>query len=438
MGSSVGINFYTTWFYRMRLKLTSEQAVVVLGRAIDAVGSLVFLKMLSTLTTKSNVGVYLLASSYLALALTISFSAFDQGFLRNITEYRKQSVLAARYSAMLVSYFSMACMFSVFCVMVMSTFDIGTALHAVMAPLSLWLIFEAIKNLNTTMASGLRSRTVIASASAIDYGCRIGLLWAIYFWGTVSPGVLLYVLAAAGVAVSMMILSAQRSLLTGFSWSDVRDTLLDSIKFSWPMIFWGMFGWLQNMSNRWLLSNFSDLSAVAEYGVLVAISTFPVTALLGLVGTYIQPIIYEHESSNAGSSRLIVRKAALGLVPVCGVPVLIAAIWHREIMVLLAGANYIEHSYFLPFIMFAVCTSAICSVLTYSIFAQRRVASLLLANTLPGAFSLAVGYFAVKSYQFEGAVLALVLSHVLAGFLSVLTFLRTKLTTSVIRVPQNQ
>jgi O-antigen/teichoic acid export membrane protein len=325
---------------------------------------------------------------------------------------------------MLVSYLLMACIFSGICVLAMLTFGIGTALHTVLAPLSLWLIFEAIKNLNTTTASGLRSRTVIASASAIDYGCRIGLLWAIYYWSTVSPGAILYVLAAAGVAVSTMILGAQRALLTGFSWSDVRDTLLESIKFSWPMVFWGIFGWLQNMSNRWLLSNFSDLSTVAEYGVLVAISTFPVAALLGLVGTYIQPIIYERESAHAGSSRQIVRRAALGLIPVCGVPVLMAAIWHREIMVLLAGANYIEHSYFLPFIMLSASASAICSVLTYSIFAQRRVASLLLANTLPGALSLVVGYFAVRNYQFEGAVFTLILSQILAGVFFIVTFAR--------------
>lgn len=414
------------------MKLTSEKAVVVLGRAIDAVGSLVFLKMLSSLADKSDVGKYLLASSYLALALTISFSAFDQGFLRNVTEYRKQSTLAARYSGMLVSYLCIAIFLSGFYVILLSTFDFGTALQAVLAPLFLWLIFEAIKNLNTTMASGLRSRSLIAWASGVDYGCRIGLLWAVYVWGTVSTGAILYLLVAAGLAVSTVLLSAQRAQLSRFSWADARSTLFDSIRFSWPMIIWGMFGWLQNMSNRWMLNHFADLGVVAEYGVLVAIGTFPVTALLGLVGTYVVPILYERESSSAGSSRQIVRRVALGLTPFCGVLVLIASIWHREIMVLLSGKNYLEHSYFLPYIMAAACTSAICSVLTYSVFAQRRVASLLLANTLPGAFSLVLGYFAVKNYQFSGAALTLIFSHVMAAFLFVLTFMRTKPTASVI------
>ena len=191
------------------------------------------------------------------------------------------------------------------------------------------------------------------------------------------------------------------------------------------MIFWGLFGWLQNMSNRWLLSHFADLSVVAEYGVLVAIGTFPVTALVGLVVTYLVPILYERESSSVGSSRAIVRRVALALIPACALLVFLVAIWHRELIIFFSGKNYAEHSYVLPMIMGAASASAICSVLTCAVFAQRQVASLLLANTVPGLFVLAFGYFAVSQYQFNGAILALVLSHALAAVLFIVAFART-------------
>lgn len=409
---------------RATVKITSEKVVVVLGRAIDAIGSLVFLKMLSSLADKSDVGTYLLASSYLAMVLTISFSALDQGLLRNVTEYRTLSSLAARYSAMLASYLCLSFILGGLLAAALFAFDLATALHAVLAPLSLWLAFEALKNLNMTVASGLRSRSLIAGASAADYGCRLALLWAVYTWGTVSTAAILGLLAAAGLAASATYLFGQSALLTRFSWADVRSTLRDSIKFSWPMIIWGLFSWLQNMSNRWLLSHFADLSVVAEYGVLVAIGSFPVTALLGLVVTYAVPILYERESAAPGSARTTVRHVALALTPACGLMVLAAAVWHRELTVLLSGPAYAEQSRVLPFIMAAACTSAICSVLTYAVFAQRRVASLLVANTLPGAFSLAFGYFAVSRHQFEGAVLTLILSHLVAAALFVATFVR--------------
>jgi O-antigen/teichoic acid export membrane protein len=421
----------------VRMKITSEKVVVVVGRAIDAIGSLVFLKMLASAATKQDVGTYLLASSFLAIALTVSFSAFDQGLLRNITEYSKRVQLAARYSAMLVAYAVIAMLLSVAFGVILTTTDIAQALRPVMAPMSLWLVCESIKNLNQTVASGVRSRTLIAVASAADYGCRISLLAWFAMDATVEPSTIVSLLAISGIAATATYLVGQRSLLARFSWNDVRNTLLDSIRFSWPMIIWGLFGWLQNMSNRWLLSSFADLSVVAEYGVLVSIASFPVAALLGVVVTYFVPILYEQESSNKASSRQIVKKVALILTPLCALMVSVATAWHREITLLLSGPEYVAHSNMLPVIMAAACFNAICSVLTYAVYAQRRVLSLLMANTVPGAFSLAFGYLTVRSYQFEGAVLTLVLSQLLAGVLFVLTFLRTKPTTSASCSPQS-
>lgn len=405
------------------MKITSEKVVVVVGRAIDAIGSLVFLKMLASAATKQDVGTYLLASSFLGIALTVSFSAFDQGLLRNITEYKNRMELAARYCAMLVAYAGIAMLFSVAFGIILTITDTAQALRPVIAPLSLWLVCESIKNLNQTVASGMRSRTLIAAASAADYGCRILLLAWFAMGAPVEPSTIISLLAMSGLVASVTYLIGQRTLLARFSWTYVHNTLLDSIRFSWPMIIWGLFGWLQNMSNRWLLNRFADLSIVAEYGVLVSIASFPVAALLGVVVTYIQPIIYEHADASKASSRQIVRKAALTLVPICVMMVFVAAVCHREIIILLSSSEYTAHSGMLPIIMSAACFSAICSVLTYAVFAQRRVSSLLIANTVPGAFSVVFGYFAVKSYQFEGAVMTLVLSQVLTAILFICTFI---------------
>lgn len=408
------------------MKITSEKVVVVIGRAIDALGSLVFLKMLATAATKNDVGTYLLASSFLAVVLTVSFSAFDQGLLRNISEYSKRAQLSSRYCAMLFAYVCIAVLLTIIFAVAITTTNIAQALQPVLAPLSLWLICEAIKNLNQMVASGMRSRALIAAASTADYGCRILLLGWFAMSANVEPTTIISLLATSSIAASATYLIGQRALLARFTWADVTNTLFDSIRFSWPMIIWGLFGWLQNMSNRWLLNRFADLSSVAEYGVLVSIASFPVSALLGVVVTYVVPILYEQESSHMGAARKTVVRVALTLVPLCSLMVLVAVVWHREITVLLSGPGYAAHAGMLPVIMAAACFSAICSVLTYAVYAQRRVSSLLMANTVPGVFSLAFGFLAVRGYQFDGAVLTLVLGQVVAGVLFILTFLRAK------------
>ncbi len=404
-------------------KISREKVVVVLGRAIDALGSLLFLKLLSTVADKAQVGTYLLASSFLAVVLTVSFSALDQGLLRNVVEYRQRGTLARRYSAMLTAYVGLAVLIAGVAAAAMSGLDLAEPLRPVLLPLSLWLACDALKNLSMTVASGQRARDLIAWGSGVDYGLRLTLLWAVWSQATVTITAILSVLAAASMATVASYLWGQRGLLGRFSAADLRGTLSDSIRFAWPMIIWGLFGWLQNMSNRWMLSHFADLTVVAEYGVLVAIGTFPVTVLLGLVVTYIVPILYERESANPGSARRIVWLVALGLLPLCALLVLMAAVWHREIVILLSGIGYSRNSEYLPVIMAAACISATCSILTYAVYAQRRVASLLLANTLPGVLSVCVGYFAVGQYQLSGAVLTLIVSHIAAAGLYAATYM---------------
>lgn len=413
------------------MTFTSEKLLVVVGRAVDAIGSLVFLKMLATLASKSDVGTYLLAASFLALLLTVSFSALDQGLLRNVTEYRQQAALAECYSAMLVAYLGLALLLAGVAAGAVLAFDIGEALQGVMVPLVLWFALDALKNLNLTVASGLRSRGLIALASAADYGCRLALLWAAYSWMRVSSTVIVGLLAAASLLATSVFVWGNRNLLSRFPWSRVRTTLLASFHFAWPMMIWGLFGWLQNMSNRWLLSRYADLSVVAEYGVLVAIASFPVTAVLGLVVTYTVPILYERESAVAGSSRKVVVRVAALLSPLCAALVLVAALWHRELVILLSGPGYVENSHVLPFLMAAASASAICSVLTYAIFAQRRLSSLLIANISPGLLGLVLGYFAVSRFQFEGAILTLATTQLIAAMLFTVAFVRSgRLVTS--------
>jgi O-antigen/teichoic acid export membrane protein len=386
--------------------------------------------MLTVAAPKDVVGIYLLASSFLAIVLTVTFSAFDQGLLRNVADYHERGQLARRYSAMLFAYVGIAVFLSCIAGLTSAFYQLPATLSPLLLPMSAWLVFESIKNLSQTIASGMRYRALIAVCSAADYGCRIVFLLWLSMNATLDAKLIVGLLAAAGVVASASYFIGQRSMLARFSWADVSATLHDAFGFSWPMIIWGIFGWLQNMSNRWMLSRFADLPSVAEYGVLVSIASFPVTALLGLVVTYIVPIIYQREGSHAGSSRRTVVRVAFLMLPVFILMVLVSSFLHKDIVATLSGPQYTNHSNLLPIILIAACFSATCSVLTYAVYAQRRVSLLLVANTVPGAFSLVFGYFVIQSSQFEGAVLTLVLSHCIAGFLFIATFFYSQLKSA--------
>ena len=406
------------------MKLDAEKFTVLTGRAIDALGGLVFLKMLSSLVDKGNVGQYMLFASMLALVLTMSYSALDQGLLRHVAEYRTQNSLGPRLSALIFAYLASALGGAGVLGAVLLGTGLSQAALAFVALLAGWLACDAVKNLNMTLASGLRSRGLIAAASAVDYAVRIGLLWVAHGDGAVTVREILELMVVASLAATGVFLWGHRRLLAPFSWLQVVDSLRDSIRFAWPMIVWGLFAWLQNMANRWLLEHFTDLETVAEYAVLVSVGTFPVTVMVGLVATYLVPILYERESRRAGAARVEVRRVAASLTPFAAALVVIVAMSHRELTILLTRETYASHSYIVPIVMTAACISAIATVLSYAVFAQRRVVSLLLPNALPGVFSMIFGFIAVHKWGLQGAVLTLVLSHLLAAALFVYAFAR--------------
>ncbi len=400
----------------------SEKAGVVLGRFIDAAGSLVFLKLLTGLATKDEVGKYLLASSVLAFVLTMSYSALDQGLLRNVTDYRRDGVLAPRYSAVLVFYLCTAGLLMAILLPAFGGVDESGTIGGLTGPMALWLTFEAAKNLNNSMHAALRERFKLAWTSMIEHGSKLVLLGIFFHLASLTVDTLVLVLALASTVTTLFSAYLLRSFLVPFELGGLRSAVVDALRFAWPMIIWGSFGWFHNMSSRWFIGHYLDMSSVAEYGVLMSIATFPVVALFGVVVTYIVPIIYEKEHEAPGRAKPFVKRVAGMMILPCLMMFLVASLWHEDIVLLLSGAGYGEKSFYLPVLLAATCIYYLGSIMTYSLYAKRKVPALLLANTLPGLLGLALGFYMIKDFGFEGAVLSYSITNVVACILYILAY----------------
>lgn len=413
------------------MNLTSEKIYVLMTRLADGAGNLLFLKLITNIASKDAVGTYLLASSFVALILTVSFSAIDQGLLRNASSYKDGGNLKANFSALSVVYFVLAAAICFSLVLISIETSLLSDVDDVLVLTLIWLIFEAQKNLNLSTASALRSRATILGATILDYSVRfLAIQWYIANKVIAASDIVTCLVLASFLTTGFYLLR-HRTHLGRFKLVNMSTSMKEALLFSWPMLIWGFFGWLQNMSSRWLLNHFADIATVAEYGILVAIGTFPVTALVGIIVTYAQPIIYQEEDRSKYSSTAAVLKFAALLLPFCGVMIFVSLVWHKEIVALLTGPLYVSKSGFLPIIMAAVCFSSVCSVLSYAVYAQRRVATLLYANACPGAISLAVGFFLIQDFQFEGALATLVITHFSAGLLFILAYLRVRYVAKV-------
>ncbi|NDC10805.1 MAG: hypothetical protein EBZ75_15995, partial [Oxalobacteraceae bacterium] len=299
-------------------RIKPEQWLILCAQGVEMVGGLLFFKLLTVYLPKAEMGNYLLATSVMALVLLASFSVMDQGLMRFASIYEARGDLREMYSACLFGYAMLALVLALAFLCLSVLFGIDSRWGGVFLGLMCWILTEPIKNAALAMSNAVRNRMVIAKAKALDQFARAGLVLVVALLVSVNSRAVLMLLALSGVCVGSFLLWSQRDLLGEVQKQNIRKVFADVFSFSWPLFIWGIFGWLQQMSNRWLLEAFSSEQDIANFGVLASLSTLPFTMVLSIVAAYALPIIYQAENANPGSARqkvsVILRRLAPMLI----------------------------------------------------------------------------------------------------------------------------
>lgn len=402
----------------------SEKMAVVLSRTIDMAGGLAFLKLVSTHASKADMGAYLLATSIVALLLTVSFSALSQGVLRNVSDYKKSGELPQRYTAALIGFMLSAPLYAWLALSFIQALGVSDTLSPYIFLIVIWVASDALKTLNSSVAAALRQRYLIAAASALDYSVKLGAIGFCILGGQLDTSMIILIMASASATVGLFIILMQNEILAKTNINICINTLKEALHFSWPMIIWGGFGWAQNMSGRWVLEIYMGAESVASFGLIATIGSLPVNALFGVVVTYIQPILYEVESKQPGKSINHINRTLKIISPSLLSILLISYMFQSQIIDFAASNAYREDAIYLPLVVGAVILSSIGSTMSYFALAKKKASSLLLANILPGLLSIALGIVLVPSLGLKGAFMAMAASHLLSFLLHALNFQR--------------
>lgn len=197
------------WFSSVSGK--SEKIAVLLGRAIDIAGGLVFLKLISTHASKADMGTYLLATSIVALLLTVSFSALSQGILRNVSDYLKKGELPKRYTAALIGYLIAAPFYAWLALNLINVLGISNALAPYIYLIVIWVVSDALKTLNTSVAAALRQRYLIAAASVLDYSIKLCAIGFCILGGKLNTAMIILIMASASATVCLFSYSYKKA-----------------------------------------------------------------------------------------------------------------------------------------------------------------------------------------------------------------------------------
>ncbi|MFK1852091.1 hypothetical protein ACIXNJ_19995 [Bacteroides fragilis] len=82
--------------------------------------------------------------------------------------------------------------------------------------------------------------------------------------------------------------------------SDFLLVLKDVFSYSYPLIIWGIFAWIQSMIGRWFVDFYLTKSDVANFSMIFSLSLLPSTAISAIIGSYFVPIAYSNEAKSTG------------------------------------------------------------------------------------------------------------------------------------------
>lgn len=396
----------------------AEAAWVFAGQALALVGTLVGVRVLTDFLPPGAYGTLGLAMTLSALFTEVVIGGLVHGF----TRFYSVAAKAKRIDAYLTSVrrLTLLAVLIALVVVVAATpivitltdvFDVYTCVAiGIFASL-----FGTSAALNAVL-NGARNRKIVATSSILDTWFRVVLaLLAMSWFGATATVVLLAYCLGLVVVVARQIFHVRLLLhseennrkkidASNREWS--REILI----FALPISFWGIFTWAQQAADRWALEAFRSTVEVGFYGVLLQLGFFPMTVLMGVLGTFLAPIIFEKTDDQSRSIKrehdLVWRKLLYILLGFSSLAALVAYLGTDWLLILLVSESYRHVGPLLPLMVLAggfYGTAGLLSMRLMSHMRTVQLARIMISSSVIGVVLIA---FMTLYYGILGTVLA--------------------------------
>ncbi len=284
-------------------------------------------------------------------------------------------------------------------------------------------IFAILSGYNASLSgiqSAARQRAVVAIHQGADPIMRILIAAGLLLWlgATSTVAMLGYVIATALVFGSQYFFF-HKIIVTQANNSSEEKNWQDGIwKFSWPIGIFGIFTWMQLVSDRWALQLFSTTEEVGKYAALYQLGYYPVALITGMALQFLVPILYQRAGDASDSRRNAnVNKLSWQLtwvtIGLTGMVFLGTLLLHALIFRVFVAKEYGSVSYFLPWMILAGGVFASGQALASNLQAQMKMREMIAAKITTAVAGIALNLAGAYWYGITGIVSAGVLFSML-------------------------
>jgi O-antigen/teichoic acid export membrane protein len=398
-------------------RLAKEGAWVLGGQVASVIGALVLVRLLTEYLEPAQYGL-------LALGLTIA-GGVNQIVMGGVTAGigRYYSIAAEKndlpcylYASRRLIGYATAVVAVIALLLVTGLLSLGYSQWIGLAAAA--LVFSVLGGYNASLSgiqNAARQRAIVAFHCGLDAWLKILLAVGAMLWlGSSSTAVVLgYALSSLLVTCSQLFFLRRLIRLQNNNPQPCSNWTPQIWAYSWPFSVFGIFTWMQQISDRWTLQIFASEHEVGLYAVVFQLGYVPIGLATGMAMTFLGPILYQRSGSatdrnrNMSVHRIAWRITFAGLL-ITALVFFLTFLLHEWIFQALVSTKYHAVSSLLPWMVLAGGIFAAGQMLALKLMSEMKSAVMTTAKIVTAILGVGLNIYGASQFGVQGVVVALV------------------------------
>jgi len=384
------------------------------GQLVSILFSIVIIKIITKIGT-SDFGIYSLILTISALVSALLVGPSEQGFVRYFFSFEGLEN-KRRFINVIYLFFILTVILIALIAILMSLFKIIVEPNVLLT--AVFIVFFTFSSFFASLFNLIRKRKLNTIIIVLEKLVSTALLYTLMFNKILNITNVLLVLSFSIIVGLVMRISYFNSVFNYRIWRDLksiswREYLIYKkvFVFSIPLVIWGLAGWLESSSDRWVIAHFSNLDTVGIYSLMITLSSYLIATPLGVVGQYFQPIIFEQINRldlNSKSNKVLNNffRSCIFLV---AFGVLFSLLFGKLLLSFIA-INFATFWYFLPFFSLSIGLFQLAQAYTIFGMIYEKPRVYLIPKIILGVVSLLLNIAGVYYLQIIGLTISMILA----------------------------
>lgn len=403
-------------FPRVR-RLAKEGSWVVAGQIASVVGAIVLVRVLTEYLNPEQYGQLALGLTLAGLVNQVVMGGVTNGISRFYSIAAEANDLRGylRASRKLLGY-ATAAVVAIALVLMVGLRLLGYSQWMGLAAAA--SVFSLLSGYNSSLnglQNAARQRAIAAFHGGLDAWLKILLAVGLILWlGASSTAVVIGYGCSSLLVILSQLFFLRRTIPLQLRQPDRHRSWCSPMwRYSWPFSVFGIFTWMQLVSDRWSLQAFAATTEVGMYTVLFQLGYRPIAMLMGMVTAFLGPILYQRSGDatdplrNENVHRLIWRITMIALVTT-GFAFLVALMMHEWIFRILVASGYRSISYLLPWVVLAGGVFAAGQMISLKLMSEMKTKAMTSAKVVTALMGVVFNITGATLAGLPGVVAALV------------------------------